>query len=305
MSALDLAIAAGVALTAGWVAYWLRRRRAATRLARLTRVSAAGSDAVPGGRVARRTRHGDLGRRAGVALLRRPVTAGGAVIALLSGAALLLAGPVAAVVAALYALMALVTVRRRLVRQEAERRVAALLDAVDATAEGLRAGTIQDGAAAQTSTSAQTPKTNALVPKAAGGKAGDGDRGAAAVRHGRWAEAAAEVAQARLEAAYRLSEALGVPLADLLDRVDADLRSGQALRGGVAAQLSAAQATTAVLLALPLAGLWVGAALNTHPVRQLLHTPLGAACAVVAVALQCGGFLWTARMVHAATTEVR
>ncbi|MEV8514416.1 hypothetical protein [Dactylosporangium sp. NPDC051484] len=311
MSAFDLAIAAGVALTAGWLAYGLRRRRAATRLARLTRTSAvtrtsAGSDAasaapgaaVPRGRGSRGTRRGDLGRRAEAALLRRPVAAGGAVIALLTGAALLLAGPVAAVVAALYALMVLVTVRRRLVRQEGERRVAALLDAIDATAEGLRAGTIQDGIAAQTSTSAQTPKTNPMLPRAAGGRAAGG-------RQGRWAEAAAEVAQARLEAAYRLSEALGVPLADLLDRVDADLRSGQALRGGVAAQLSAAQATSAVLLALPLAGLWVGAALNTHPVRQLLHTPLGAACAVVAVALQCGGFLWTVRMVHAATTEVR
>ncbi|MER7003096.1 hypothetical protein ABT297_08630 [Dactylosporangium sp. NPDC000555] len=317
MTAFDLAIVAGMALIAGWLAYWLRRRRAATRLARLTRASAvarvrAGSDAasgapgaaVPGGRGSRRTGRGDLGRRAEAALLRRPVTAGGAAIALLCGAALLLAGPVAAVVAALYALMALVTVRRRLVRQEGERRVAALLDAVDATAEGLRAGTIQDGTAAQTSTSAQSPRTNAMVPSAmaAGGTAAGGK---AAGRQGRWAEAAAEVAQARLEAAYRLSEALGVPLADLLDRVDADLRSGQALRGGVAAQLSAAQATSAVLLALPLAGLWVGAALNTHPVRQLLHTPLGAACAVVAVALQCGGFLWTVRMVHAATAEVR
>jgi tight adherence protein B len=113
------------------------------------------------------------------------------------------------------------------------------------------------------------------------------------------------VAQARLDAAYRLSEGLGVPLADLLDQVDADLRAGQALRGGVAAQLSSAQATAVVLLALPAAGLWVGAALGTHPVRQLLHTPLGAACAVSAVALQCGGFLWTSGMVHAATSEVR
>jgi tight adherence protein B len=116
---------------------------------------------------------------------------------------------------------------------------------------------------------------------------------------------AADVAGARLDAAYRLSETLGVPLADLLDRVDADLRSGQTLRGGVAAQLSSAQATAVVLLALPVAGLWVGAALGTHPVRQLLHTPLGAACAVAAAALQCGGFLWTGAMVRAATSEVR
>ncbi|WP_432833923.1 type II secretion system F family protein [Dactylosporangium sp. CA-092794] len=290
MSAVDLAIAAGVALTAGWVWFWLHRRGPRARLARLTRTArigaatasaASGTRPTAGNGMQRRR----LAERAGRALLRRPVAAVGAVMALNAGVAVLFAGPVAAVVAALYTLMALVAARRALLRRDGERAVAALLDTIDATAEGLRAGTIPDAAAA----------AGELLPAPPTPPAGSGP--------GRSAEAA-QVARARVRAAYRLSESLGVPLADLLDRVDADLRTGQALRGGVAAQLSAAQATAGVLLALPVAGLWVGAALGTHPAHQLLHTPLGAACAVVAVALQCGGFLWTGRMVHAVTAEV-
>ncbi|WP_432983782.1 type II secretion system F family protein [Dactylosporangium sp. CA-233914] len=183
--------------------------------------------------------------------------------------------------AAAYAAMAVVTVRRRLVRRDAERLVAALLDAVDATAEGLRAGALPDGDPAREGTRSRPDPAE------------------------RWAGAVAHVARARLDAAYRLHEALGVPLVDLLERVESDLRAGQAVRAGMAVQLSAAHATAAVLLLLPVAGLWVGAALGTRPLWLLLHTPLGAACAVTAAAMQCGGFLWTARMVHAATAEVR
>ncbi|GAA2385925.1 hypothetical protein [Dactylosporangium salmoneum] len=278
MTPVDLALTAGAALTAGWAVYLLRRRGAARRLARLTRAAVTAEESPTRGSTSGLTG----GRRAERVLLRRPVPATAAVVALLAGPALALAGPVAALVAALYALMALIALRRRLARREAEQRVAALLDALDTTTEELRAGIIPDGAAAAR-----------------------GARGPHPMRRARRAGAAVEVAGARLDAACRLSEALGVPLADLLDRVDADLRSGQALRIAAAAQLSAAQATTVVLLALPLAGLWVGAAIGTHPARQLLHTPLGAACAVVAVTLQCGGFLWTGRMVQGATAEVR
>lgn len=118
-------------------------------------------------------------------------------------------------------------------------------------------------------------------------------------------EAAVAVAMARLEAAHRVSEALGTPLADLLDQVEADLRAGQALRLNLAAQTSGAQTTTTLLVGLPVAGLWLGASIGVDPVGQLLHTPLGAACAIVAVALQCAGMLWTGRMVGSVVAEVR
>ncbi|MFI5915525.1 type II secretion system F family protein [Dactylosporangium sp. NPDC051541] len=185
----------------------------------------------------------------------------------------LLGWPVASVIVAVYCLLALLALHHRIRRRDSERDVARLIDAVDATAEGLRAGALPDGSA---------------VPALAAGS----DRTLA-------------VARGRLAAAYRLSEHLGVPLADLLERVEADLRAGQALRGEMAAQLAGAQTSTVVLLPLPLIGLWVGSALGADPAQQLLHTTLGAACALTACGLQCGGLLWTGRMVRAATAEVR
>jgi tight adherence protein B len=112
-------------------------------------------------------------------------------------------------------------------------------------------------------------------------------------------------ALARLEAAYRISEALGTPLADLLDRVDADLRAQQRLRLTVQAQTAGAQATSVLLAGLPVVGLALGGAMGFDPVAQLLHTPVGGTCAVTAALLQCGGLAWTARLVRGATAGVR
>ncbi|GAA3449006.1 type II secretion system F family protein [Dactylosporangium matsuzakiense] len=204
---------------------------------------------------------------------RRPLLVGTALATAAVGGSYYAAGPVAAVILGVYCFMALLAVRTRLHRRESERLVAGLIDAVDAAAEGLRAGALPNGAG---------------VPALA-----RGDHRALAVARG------------RLSAAYRLSEHLGIPLVELLERVEADLRAGQMLRGEMAAQLAGAQTSTAVLLPLPVAGLWVGSALGADPAQQLLHTRLGAACAVTAVLLQCAGFLWTGRMVRAATAEVR
>lgn len=112
-------------------------------------------------------------------------------------------------------------------------------------------------------------------------------------------------ALARLEAAYRISGVLGTPLADLLDRVDADLRAQQRLRLNVQAQLAGAQATSVLLAALPVVGLALGGAMGFDPVAQLLHTPVGGACAVLAALLQCSGLAWTGRLVRGATAGVR
>jgi tight adherence protein B len=263
MNAATLVPPAGALLVGGSAWFWWRTRRPVVRLVRLTR--------------SRPERSAPGGPRLELILLRRPVLTGVAVLAVVSGGAFALSGPVAAVLLGVYSAMALLAVRLRLVRRDAERFVARLLDAVDATAEGLRAGALPDGSPVR------------ALPDAASD---------------RWAGASAEVPRARLAAAYVLSETLGVPLVDLLERVEADLRSGQALRADMGAQLAGAQTATAVLLPLPLVGLWVGAVLGTDPLRQLLHTPLGAACAVSAVAMQGGGLLWTSRMVRSATAEV-
>jgi tight adherence protein B len=301
VTAIDLAFAAGFVMTGLCALVWLRRRRPGARLARLSRDAAAPSSVSSGVLLSVPKLNG----RAAAVLTTRPVASLVAVVALAGGAALLIAGPVAAVVAALYASVAVLGGHRHLVRRAADRALSDLLDVIDAAAGDLRAGIVPGGPII---VSDRTGRPNAAFDGAGRRDSGAdraADRFGTRARAGRREDAAVQVAMARLDAAHRISEALGTPLADLLDRVDADLRAGQALRVNVAAQTSGAQVTTVLLVGLPVVGLWIGAGIGADPVGQLLHTPLGAACAIVAVALQCAGLLWTGRMVHAVTTEVR
>jgi tight adherence protein B len=107
----------------------------------------------------------------------------------------------------------------------------------------------------------------------------------------------------RFEAAWRLSGQLGAPLADLLDRVEYDLRAAERVRTAVAAQTAGAWTTTWVLAALPAAGTGLGYAMGVDPIRSLLHTPLGAGCTAAALILQCAGLAWVSWLVRSATAE--
>lgn len=325
MNAIDLALVAGGAMTVGFGALLFRRRRARTRLDRLSR-----HRKTIGAR--RRWLTKD---RLVAGLVERPgaaISAGGAVA---GGIGLLTGGPVAAVLAAAYVTVALVGVRRHLTRRAADRTVAELLDAIEDAVGDLRAGVVPYATAAPYPGGAdvelyaasvpahpsgdrvglgatvrriweaadESGRAGVSVPAGSGAVVGGGP--AVGGRGRRRKEAAVSVALARLEAAHRVSEALGTPLADLLDQVEADLRAGQTLRLNLAAQTSGAQTTTTLLVGLPAAGLWLGAGIGVDPIGQLLHTPLGAACAIIAVALQCAGLLWTGRMVRSVVAEVR
>jgi tight adherence protein B len=178
-------------------------------------------------------------------------------------------GPVLALIAGAYVTLAANAWRRQVARRRLDRTYTQLLHAIENAASDLRAGLVPDA----------PPPGPVQV------------------------DAALAAAVARLDAAYRISEALGTPLADLLDRVDADLRAGQRLRLAVRAQTAGAQATSLLLAGLPVVGLGLGASLGVDPVDQLLHTPVGAGCGLGAVVLQCLGLAWTARLVRGATTE--
>ncbi len=226
-----------------------------------------------GGRTRRRLRVLDgtgYGRREPVTVLAqrypRAVVCGAALVA--AGAFAVLAGPVAAGCAGAYAgAAALLLVRRR----RAVRAAAAwssALDAVEALAGDLRAG--QPGPAA--------------LAVALPALAND--------------DPAVRLVADQVAAAVSVGDVTGAPLADLLERVEADARAGHRRRERSRAQAAGATATAWLLAALPVAGVALGYGLGADPLQMLLHTRLGAGCASAAVLLQFAGVYWTSRLVH-------
>uniref|UniRef100_A0A7L6BEE1 Tight adherence protein B n=2 Tax=Micromonospora robiginosa TaxID=2749844 RepID=A0A7L6BEE1_9ACTN len=97
-------------------------------------------------------------------------------------------------------------------------------------------------------------------------------------------------------AAVCLADRTGAPLADLLERIEADARAADRGLAAAAAQAAGARATAWLLAALPLGGIGLGYAIGVDPVAVLLHTPVGGGSAVAAVVLQIGGLLWAERL---------
>ncbi|WP_331716893.1 type II secretion system F family protein [Micromonospora echinaurantiaca] len=97
-------------------------------------------------------------------------------------------------------------------------------------------------------------------------------------------------------AAVRLADRTGAPLAELVERIEADARSTDRGLAAAAAQAAGARATAWLLAALPLGGVGLGYGIGVDPVAVLLHTPIGGTCAVAAIVLQVAGLLWTERL---------
>jgi tight adherence protein B len=68
------------------------------------------------------------------------------------------------------------------------------------------------------------------------------------------------------------------------------------MRRQVDAQLAGARATGRLLAGLPVLGLGLGVAIGGSPGDFLLHTPVGAICLSVAVALDIAGLAWMDRI---------
>ncbi|MFG1954305.1 hypothetical protein [Micromonospora sp. NPDC048830] len=97
-------------------------------------------------------------------------------------------------------------------------------------------------------------------------------------------------------AAVRLADRTGAPLADLVERIEADARATDRGLAAAAAQAAGARATAWLLAALPLGGIGLGYGVGVDPVAVLLHTTVGGACAVAAVVLQIVGLFWAERL---------
>ncbi|MEU8616125.1 hypothetical protein AB0C29_49900, partial [Actinoplanes sp. NPDC048791] len=102
-------------------------------------------------------------------------------------------------------------------------------------------------------------------------------------------------------AVMRLAEQTGAPAADLVERIEADARAGDRSRATAAAQAAGAQATALLLAGLPVGGIALGYGIGVDPLDVLLGTPMGAACAIGAVLLQCAGLLWADRLSNGPT----
>ncbi|WP_422772864.1 type II secretion system F family protein [Plantactinospora sp. WMMC1484] len=173
-------------------------------------------------------------------------------------------GPVAAFIAAAYTGLAVRRLLRRHADRSAERTHRQQLDDLCALAADLRAG---------------LPPVNAVrvTERPAG-------------------------ATALVRAAVGLAEQTGAPLADLVERIEADARAMERGLAAAEAQAAGARATAWLLAALPAGGIALGYGIGVDPLDILLHTPLGAGCAIGAVTLQLAGLLWAARLGAAGRT---
>jgi tight adherence protein B len=195
-------------------------------------------------------------------VLRFPRSASVAVAGTAGLSALVVAGPVAGGVATVYALIGATAWLRHRRTAAATAARSRALDALAGLAADLRAGLAPEPARA-----AAQPVLDAVPP----------------VRD-------------RVAAAWRVADVTGAPLADLLDRLEVDLRSLERVRLTAAAHAAGTRATAGLLAVLPVAGIALGYGMGADPLRVLLHTPVGAACAGAAVLLQLAGLAWTNRL---------
>lgn len=207
----------------------------------------------------------------------RPATVLALAFALPAAAGMLLGSVVAGGVAGAYGVVAARLLVRRRAERGRSRQRAGQLDLLAAAAAELRAG---------------LPAGTALAGLASGGEAGDyeaGDR------------RAGEPLRARVRAAVVLAERTGAPLADVLERIEADARGAARARAASAAQTAGSRATAWLLAGLPLGGIALGYAIGADPLTVLLSTSIGAACAFGAVTLQLAGLGWADRITRGAT----
>ncbi|MEV0198691.1 type II secretion system F family protein [Nonomuraea sp. NPDC050691] len=100
----------------------------------------------------------------------------------------------------------------------------------------------------------------------------------------------------RLAACWEVSVTAGAGLAALVDRVGSTLRTAQAHRQDVAAQLAGPRTTARMLAALPALGILMAAGLDMQPLDFLFGSVPGLACLVAGITLDVCGLWWTHRM---------
>lgn len=106
----------------------------------------------------------------------------------------------------------------------------------------------------------------------------------------------------RVAVAWRTAEDYGLPMAELLTSVRADLLARHRFRERAKAALAGAKATALVLALLPLLGIGLGQAMGADPFAVLLGGGLGGILLIVGVALVCSGLLWSRHIIGKAAS---
>jgi tight adherence protein B len=102
-------------------------------------------------------------------------------------------------------------------------------------------------------------------------------------------------------ACIEAAEASGSALADVLERLAAQLEADADAVAARAVALAGPRATAKVLSVLPVAGLGLGMLMGADPFGLLLSTPLGAMCLGLGAALTVAGRWWSDRLVRSAS----
>lgn len=100
--------------------------------------------------------------------------------------------------------------------------------------------------------------------------------------------------------AWSLADALGIPLADVVARVDEDVQARRSQARVVASALAGPRSSAALLAGLPVLGILLGTAMQAHPLSVLFDTPGGRLLLCAGVLLDVAGVAWTGRLIVSA-----
>jgi len=100
--------------------------------------------------------------------------------------------------------------------------------------------------------------------------------------------------------AWQLAATLGLPLADVLARVDDDVQARREQARAVASALAGPRSSAALLAGLPVLGVLLGWAMGARPLPVLFDTRAGPFLLLVGCALDAAGMLWTTRLIRSA-----
>ncbi|WP_324650381.1 hypothetical protein [Georgenia sp. H159] len=114
------------------------------------------------------------------------------------------------------------------------------------------------------------------------------------------ADPGAAVAARTVVAASRLTQSLGAPLAEVLDRCAATVTEAEAARDARRVALAGPRSTARILAGLPLLGLLLGAGLGADPLDAATDGGWGSVSVGLGLVLLAVGWRWTRALVAAA-----